>query len=114
MVNAIIEKERFDGKGDFSLWKKRLLAHMYVLDLKDVSEESMSPVVSGIQKNEDKDYRERLVKEEAERLERSSKALNIIILSVRSCLKEDRVVYFSGFFMVYTGEVIFFPGLYRI
>lgn len=39
---------------------------MYVLGLKDVLEESMSPSISAIQKDEDGDfYMERLVKEEA-------------------------------------------------
>ena len=69
MANARIEVEWFDGKGDFSLWKKRMLPHLSVLGLKDVLEESTSPSVSAIQKDEDEDvYKERLVKEEAERL----------------------------------------------
>ena len=39
---------------------------MYVLGLKDALEESMSPSISTIQKDEDEDfYMERLVKEEA-------------------------------------------------
>lgn len=36
MAKSRIEVERFDGKGDFSLWKKRMLAHLSVLGLKDV------------------------------------------------------------------------------
>lgn len=83
MPKARIEVERFDGKGDFSLWKKRMLAHLSVLGLKDVLEESESPSVSARKKDEDEDvYKERLVKEEAERLERSETAMNLIILNV--------------------------------
>lgn len=78
-----IEVERFDGKGDFSLWKKRMLVHLSVLGLKDVLEESGSPSVSAMKKDEDEDvYRERLVKEEAERLGRSETVMNLISLSV--------------------------------
>ena len=50
MANARIEVERFDGKGYFSVWNKRMLAHLFVLGLKDVLEESMSPSVSAIRK----------------------------------------------------------------
>ena len=83
MAKSRIEVERFDGKGDFSLWKKRMLAHLFVLGLKDVLEESTSPSASVMSKDEDEDvFRERLVKEEAERLERSEKAMNLIILNV--------------------------------
>ena len=55
MANARFEVERFDGKRDFSLWKKRMLAHLSVLGLKDVLEESTSPYVSAIQKDEGED-----------------------------------------------------------
>ncbi|KAL0696633.1 hypothetical protein Bca4012_063813 [Brassica carinata] len=83
MPKARIEVERFDGKGDFSLWKKRMLAHLSVLGLKDVLEESESPSASARKKDEDEDvYKERLVKEEAERLERSETAMNLTILNV--------------------------------
>ena len=83
MANTRIEVERFDGKGHFSLWKKRMLSHLSVLSLKDVLEESTSPSVSAIQKEEDEDvYRERLAKEEAERLGRSETAMNMISLSM--------------------------------
>ncbi|KAL0898158.1 hypothetical protein Bca101_082119 [Brassica carinata] len=71
MVNARIEVERFDEKGDLYLWKKRMLAHLSVLSLKDVLEESSSFSTSTIKKDEDENaYIERLVKEEAGRLER--------------------------------------------
>lgn len=56
----------FDGKRDFSLWKKRMLTHLSVLGLKDVLEESLSPYTSAIRNDEDEDvYMERLVKEKA-------------------------------------------------
>src|SRR5690606_39681904 len=83
MVNARIEDERFDGKGDFSLWKKRMLAHLSVLGLKDVLLEQTSIPKSVIKQDEDEDvFKERLQKEESERLERSEKAMNLIILNV--------------------------------
>ena len=83
MAKSRIEVERFDGKGDFSLWKKRILAHLSVLGLKDVLEEFTSPSESLMRKDEDEDvFRERLLKEEAERLERSEKEMNLIILNV--------------------------------
>ncbi|KAG2251608.1 hypothetical protein Bca52824_081744 [Brassica carinata] len=60
-----------------------MLAHLSVLGLKDVLEESTSPSVLAIQKEQHKDvFRETLVKEEAERLEISGTAMNLIILSV--------------------------------
>ena len=60
-----------------------MLAHLPVLGLKDVLKESTSPSASMMRKDEDEDvFRERLVKEEAERLERSEKAMNLIILNV--------------------------------
>ncbi|KAL0696952.1 hypothetical protein Bca4012_064132 [Brassica carinata] len=69
MANARIEVERFDEKVELSLWKKRMLAHLPVLGLKDVVEECMLPSVSATRKEEEEDvYRERLAKEEAERL----------------------------------------------
>ena len=53
------------------MWKKR------------IQEESTSPSVSAIRKDEDEDvYMEKVVKEEAERHERSEKKMNLIILNV--------------------------------
>ena len=83
MVNARIEVEKFDGKGDFFLWKKCMLAHLSDLGLKDVLLEQTSIPKSVIKKDEDEDvFKERLQKEESERLERSEKAMNLIILNV--------------------------------
>lgn len=44
------------------------------------------------------------------------KTMNLIIHSQcwRSCVKEIWIVYVSRFYMVHTGEVIFFQRLYRI
>lgn len=36
MTNTHIEVKRFDGSGDFSLWKGRMLAHFGVLGLKSI------------------------------------------------------------------------------
>uniref|UniRef100_A0A1J3I6D3 Uncharacterized protein n=1 Tax=Noccaea caerulescens TaxID=107243 RepID=A0A1J3I6D3_NOCCA len=36
MTTTRIDVDRFDGTGDFSLWKVRMLAHFGVLGLKDI------------------------------------------------------------------------------
>ncbi|KAL1199655.1 Retrovirus-related Pol polyprotein from transposon TNT 1-94 [Cardamine amara subsp. amara] len=36
MSNTRVEVDRFDGTGDFSLWKVRMLAHFGVLGLKEI------------------------------------------------------------------------------
>ena len=36
MANTRIEVDRFDGTGDFSLWKVNMLAHFGVLGLKGI------------------------------------------------------------------------------
>ena len=75
-----IEVAIFDGQGDFSMWKKRMLAHLSILGLKDALEDSI-PDPKPIKKEEDPDsYQERLKEEEVKRLERAEKAMNLLIL----------------------------------
>ena len=72
----------FDGQGDFSMWKKRMLAHLSILGLKDSLEESI-PDPKPIKKEEDPDvYQERLKEDEVKRLERAEKAMNMLILNL--------------------------------
>ena len=52
MVNTSSEVELLDGKGDLSLLKKRMIAHLLATGLKDVLEESSSPFASTTKKNE--------------------------------------------------------------
>ena len=49
-----IEVAIFDGQGDFSMWKKRMLAHLSILGLKDALEDSI-PDPKPIKKKEDPD-----------------------------------------------------------
>ena len=82
----------FDGQGDFSMWKKRMTAHLSILGLKDALVEA--PAISGseveIKKDEDQeDFKERVKKLEEERSEKAEKAMNMIILKPwRSCVAE--------------------------
>ena len=72
----------FDGQGDFSMGKKRMLAHLSILGLKDDLEESI-PDPKPIKKEEDPDaYQERLKEDEVKRLERAEKAMNMLILNL--------------------------------
>ena len=72
----------FDGQGDFSMWKKRMLAHLSILGLKDSLEESI-PDPKPMKKEEDPDvYQERLKEDEVKRLERAEKAMNMLILNL--------------------------------
>ena len=72
----------FDGQGDFSMGKKRMLAHLSILGLKDDLEESIADP-KPIKKEEDPDaYQERLKEDEVKRLERAEKAMNMLILNL--------------------------------
>ena len=75
----------FDGQGDFSMWKKRMMAHLSILGLKDALIEP--PVTSGseieMKKGEaEEDFKERIKKLEVEKSERAEKAMNMIILNL--------------------------------
>lgn len=84
MANAWIEVERFDGEGDFSLWKKCMLVHLSVLGLKDTLVDS-PPTMSSLPVKKDEDaaiaklWLDQLV---ANSQERSEKAMNMIFLNV--------------------------------
>jgi len=74
----------FNGQGDFSMWKKRMMAHLSILGLKDALIEV--PTTSGseieMKKGEaEEDFKERIKKLELEKPERAEKAMNMIILS---------------------------------
>ena len=75
----------FEGQGDFSMWKKRMMAHLSILGLKDALVEA--PAASGseaeMKKDEAEEYfKKRIKKLEVERSERAEKAMNMIILNL--------------------------------
>ena len=75
----------FNGQGDFSMWKKRMMAHLSILGLKDGLIEV--PMTSGseieMKKGEaEEDFKERMKKLELEKSERAEKAMNMIILNL--------------------------------
>ena len=52
----------FDGQGDFTMWKKRMLTHRSILGLKDALVEPSSTTVPGIaikKGEEEGDFKER-------------------------------------------------------
>lgn len=77
------EIERFDGNGDFSLWKRRMYAYLSVSGLKDVLV-AKSPALETKETACDPDPEDTKKSLEAEesRLERCEKAMNMIILNV--------------------------------
>lgn len=84
MKGSKVEIERFDGDGDFSLWKRRMFAYLSVSGLKDVLVEqtSSSEVKGDDKKDQDPDTKKKEVADEASRLERCEKAMNLIFLNV--------------------------------
>ena len=75
----------FDGQGDFSMWKKRMMTHLSILGLKNALIEA--PATSGseleLKKGEaEEDFKERIKKLETEKSERAEKAMNMIILNL--------------------------------
>ena len=75
----------FDGQGDFTMWKKRMMAHLSILGLKDALVESSSTSDPGavIKKDEAKDdFKERVKQLEHGKSEKAEKAMNMIILNL--------------------------------
>ena len=82
---AKIKISCFDGQEDFSMWKKRMLAHLSILGLKDALTEA--PATSGSEVTmkkgeEEEDFKERIKKLELEKSEKAEKAMNMIILNL--------------------------------
>lgn len=84
MTKSKIEIERFDGGGDFSLWKRRMYAYLSVSGLKDVlvGKTSSSEVKEGDSDEEDSENKKKKIATEEARLERCEKAMNMIFLNV--------------------------------
>lgn len=84
MTKTKIEIERFDGDGDFSLWKRRMYAYLSVSGLKDVLAEkaSTSEVKVDGSEEDDPDVKKKNIATEESRLERCEKAMNMIFLNV--------------------------------
>lgn len=82
---AKIEIACFDGQGDFTMWKKRMLAHLSILGLKEALIEPTSTSDPGIaikRGEEEEDFKERVKLFEIERSEKAEKAMNMIILNL--------------------------------
>ena len=82
MSTARIEVEKFDGRGDYTMWKEKLLAHMDILGLNTALKESESTgEKKSVLDESDEDYEEKLEKFEALE-EKKKKARSAIVLSV--------------------------------
>lgn len=78
-----VKIERFDGNGDFSLWKRRMFAYLSVSGLKDVLVEKPSNEESKEEKSDqDPEDNKKIQVDEESRLERCEKAMNLIFLNV--------------------------------
>ena len=85
-----IDIDRFDGTGDFSLWKVRMMAHFGVLGLKDILTDEKLLMDSPVNKEEGVDTLKETEKKEAEgvptidpvKLGKSEKAKDLIVVNV--------------------------------
>lgn len=90
MPKTRIEIDRFEGTGDFSLWKVRMLAHFGVLGLKEVlSDDKLLKDMSNPKDEEDSDSQkgktgseESSSKIDPVKFEKSEKAKDLIVLNV--------------------------------
>lgn len=89
MAKTRIEVERFDGSGDFMLWKIRMLAHLGYLGLKEiVKDDKLLKDPPKIEKKEDDDPvitespKESSAIQDPEKIVKSEKAMNLIVLNV--------------------------------
>ena len=82
MTSARIEVEKFDGRGDYTMWKEKLMAHLDILGLSVSLKETEAVEVqpAGSKQTEEE------AKESAEKMEaldeKRRKARSTIILSV--------------------------------
>ncbi|CAA7038047.1 unnamed protein product [Microthlaspi erraticum] len=79
MTTIKIEIDRFDGNGDFYMWRKRMYANLSVLGLKDVLSEAALVVIPADETPEAQALR---LQSAAERLERCEKAKNLIFCNI--------------------------------
>ena len=82
MKGTKCEIERFDGDGDFSLWKRKMYAYLSVSGLKDVLVEKVKVEEESDDDEKDTEKKKKIVEEEVARSERCEKAMNIIFLNV--------------------------------
>ncbi|WZZ28540.1 hypothetical protein YC2023_011941 [Brassica napus] len=82
MAGTKSEIEKFDGDGDFSLWKRRMYAFLSVSGLKDVLIEKTKVEEEDSEEDEkDSEKKKKIVEAEIARSERCEKAMNIIFLN---------------------------------
>ena len=85
-----IDIDQFDGTGDFSLWKVRMMAHFGVIGLKDILTDEKLLMDSPVNKEEGVDTLKETEKKEAEgvptidpvKLGKSEKAKDLIVVNV--------------------------------
>lgn len=88
MTKTRIEVDRFEGTGDFLLWKVRMMAHFGVLGLKDIlTDETLlmdPPSTKEESEGETKNAEEETTgsKIDPEKLKKSEKAKDLIVLNV--------------------------------
>lgn len=54
MASTRVDVDRFDGTGDFSLWKTRMIAHFRILGLKDIIIDHSMEIVVQLTKSQEK------------------------------------------------------------
>ncbi|WZY94152.1 hypothetical protein YC2023_066481 [Brassica napus] len=82
MAGMKSEIEKFDGDGDFSLWKRRMYAFLSVSGLKDVLIEKTKVEEDSEEDEKDFEKKKKIAEAEIARSERCEKAMNIIFLNV--------------------------------
>lgn len=83
MTSARIEVEKFDGRGDYTMWKEKLMAHLDIMGLSVAlkEEDETTAKVSDPKEGDEED--EKVKQENLEALEeKNRKARSTIVLSV--------------------------------
>lgn len=82
MAGTKFDIEKFDGNGDFSLWKRQMYAFLSVSGLKDVLIEKTKIEDETDEDEKDPEKKKKIVEAEIARSERCEKAVNNIFLNV--------------------------------
>lgn len=83
MTSARIEVEKFDGRGDYTMWKEKLMAHLDILGLSAALKEEEDAPVKDTDPKETDEEKDKIEREKVEALEeKRRKARSTIVLSV--------------------------------
>ena len=85
MSAARIEVEKFDGRGDYTLWKEKLMAHMEILGLTEALKEAH---ISDPEETDGDDKEKEVLMEEKRRKARSTMVLSVSDQVLRKIKKE--------------------------